>query len=215
MGDVYQIIGPVSQAISYFREAMEHYRTVPDYAGWAETLGDLAQAHVRHGDREQAFRALEESHKIMAERQLKSHQQAIRPYVLLAEARLLQAEHVEAEERDATLRTARALCRHAIALGKRFSVAVPSAARVTGTYDWLRGEHTRASASWRRGLAAGEALGARYEVAKIHAEIGKRTGDRGALQQAETIFAEIGATLDLNDTRRLLFGTDAVSPVGA
>jgi hypothetical protein len=50
-------------------------------------------------------------------------------------------------------------------------------------------------------------MGTRYYLGMSHLEMGRRLNDREHLQQAETIFAEIGAKFDLAETRRLLEGS--------
>jgi hypothetical protein len=51
--------------------------------------------------------------------------------------------------------------------------------RLTGTLYWLLRKHRRALLWWRRSIASGRALGARPELARTYAEIGRRLGAAG------------------------------------
>jgi hypothetical protein len=53
-------------------------------------------------------------------------------------------------------------------------------------------------------------MGMRYELGMTHLEMGQRLKDRGHLEQAEKIFADIGAEFDLAQTRKLLKLYDAL-----
>jgi hypothetical protein len=44
----------------------------------------------------------------------------------------------------------------------------------------------------------------RYELGMTHLEMGQRLKNRGHLERAEAIFAEIGAEFDLQEARKLL-----------
>ena len=68
---------------------------------------------------------------------------------------------------------------------------MPRAWRVRGSVEWLRGKEVAARASWDRSLRVAEDLGARYEVAMTHIEIGRRLCDREELQRGGDILAEV------------------------
>ena len=81
---------------------------------------------------------------------------------------------------------------------------LPLAMRLHGTYQWLTGKHSFSEKWWQRSLEAAEEMGMRYELGMTHLEMGQRLKDRGHLEKAEAIFAEIGAEFDLAQTRKLL-----------
>jgi hypothetical protein len=76
--------------------------------------------------------------------------------------------------------------------------------RMMGTYEWLAGRPRKAEKCWRKSLTLADQLGARYKEALTRLEIGRRLGDTAELEQAEAMFAEMGAAFDLAETRRLL-----------
>jgi hypothetical protein len=73
-----------------------------------------------------------------------------------------------------------------------------------GRYEWLRGKREAAREWWNKSLAEAERMSMRYDQGMTHLEIGQQLGERVHLEKAETIFAEIGAELDLVKTGKLL-----------
>jgi hypothetical protein len=72
---------------------------------------------------------------------------------------------------------------------------------VRGTYEWLAGRSAAAELWWKRSLEAAARMGTRHLQAQTHLEIGRRTGAREHLADAESIFRELGAKLDLADAQ--------------
>lgn len=73
-----------------------------------------------------------------------------------------------------------------------------------GRYEWLSGKAGAAQKSWAQALDRAIDSGMRYEEGMIHLEIGRRTGDRDELLQAESILEKIGAKFDLAAARKAL-----------
>jgi len=78
---------------------------------------------------------------------------------------------------------------------------VVAARRLQGTLEWLDGHPDRARTWWQRSLHGAEEVGARYDMAMTNLEIGRRTGVVERLDRAEALFAELGSSFDIEQTR--------------
>ena len=107
-------------------------------------------------------------------------------------------------------RRARSSAREAVRLAGKVASRRPEVFKLAGHLDWARGRRRRALGWWRRGLAAGEALGTRPELARIRLEAGLRlAGARGGpgsldgvsaaelLDQGRAELEALGLTWDL------------------
>jgi hypothetical protein len=82
--------------------------------------------------------------------------------------------------------------------------ARPPAFRVKGTLSWLNGRQEEARIAWERSLAWARDTGGRYDEGLTLLEIGRRTGDRHAIERARTVFEEIGARARLEQALALV-----------
>lgn len=212
LGDLQQVTGPLDEAISHLQQAAELFKAIPDYGGLVETMADLGQCYVRQRNLQQALPLLEESNRLIAERRLRSHH-VVEARNGLAEAYLVTGAQTEGAELHAVLRKAKRACRGAVKAAKIFRDGLAEAACLQGTYAWFSGRTAVAQKWWQRSLAVAEELRARYDLGMTYLEIGRRAGDRTALERAEAIFAEIGATVDLTEAQKLLRGESARSAV--
>jgi hypothetical protein len=64
--------------------------------------------------------------------------------------------------------------------------------RRIGTHAWLTGNQLRAGALWKRSLEAAESVGARYELARTHLEMGVRQHDPTHTSRAMELFGAMG-----------------------
>jgi len=84
--------------------------------------------------------------------------------------------------------------------------------RLMGVYQWLIHDHESAFKFWRKAISEGERLGARSQVARTYAEMGKRhyaveckssapdvSRAKDLFQKAQTIFRELSLDQDLLD----------------
>ena len=81
----------------------------------------------------------------------------------------------------------------------------PAAWLFRGWYNWLDGHPQRAYKHWEKGLVAAKEVGMRYELGRIHLEMGRHAaaGDLAReehLRQARAIFAQMGANYQLQRT---------------
>jgi hypothetical protein len=102
------------------------------------------------------------------------------------------------------LRKATRVCKKLLRSAKVKRLFLPEAIRLQGNYQWLRRKPSSAKKCWERSLGLAEEMGMRYELGMTHLEMGQQLKDRDHLEQAEKIFAEIGAEFDLVQARKLL-----------
>jgi hypothetical protein len=117
---------------------------------------------------------------------------------------LARLEQATDAEREQARRDAREACRGLLKNSRASPGGFAPGYRYLGTYEWLCGHERKARKAWERSLAVADRLGARYQEAQTRLEIGRRLGDRAELELAEALFADMGAALDLAETRRLL-----------
>jgi len=195
--------GPLGEAETHLQKGLELAKAVPDYRSMALAFGDLGQCYLRQGKLQQALAVLEESAQFIAERGVRGDM-ATPARFGLPEAYLAATEQIEGIERTKMLKKAKRACQAALKECKMFCGGLPPAYRLRGTYEWLRSKPSTARKWWRRSLTMAEELGARYDLGMTHLEMGKRMEEYSHLEDAEAIFTEIGAKLDLAQARELL-----------
>ena len=183
LGFSQRIAGPMDEAMRRLQRAFEIYEAMPAPASAAEAAADLALCELRLGRVDEAVARLERANRSLTEHGLRTHEAAY-PRNALAEAYLVRAGALHGAARAQALGQARRACRAALAHGRTFRAGYPYAARVRGTYEWLRGKRTAADHWWRRSLAASEQMGTRHLAGQTHLEIGRRTGARDHLERA-------------------------------
>jgi hypothetical protein len=117
---------------------------------------------------------------------------------------LATAEQAEGPARPSALNEAKAACRLLLKHGKLDISALVTGYRMQGTYEWLNGHPHKAEKWWRKSLDLAEKLGARYEGAQTHLEIGRRLGNPAEMELAKAEFAQMGAACDIAEAQRLL-----------
>ena len=198
--------GALGEAREHLEKAADLLKSIPDQPSLAITLGLVGQCYLREHRLNEALAVSEECWRLVVDRGLRGFLAAL-AVGYAAEVALAAAESSGRDEGAPTAyRKARAMCRAALRQATISRTGAPIAYRSQGTYHWLRGRPKRAFRWWQRSVAVAEALGARYDLARTHLEIGRRTGDRAHLEQAEALCAEIGARSDLAEVRELLRG---------
>ncbi len=214
VGNIRSIEGDHEQAEETLRHGIELLLGALQPADAVSGFGWLAQCLARQGRAEEAF-------AILGDQSERIRKYGITGYFLRgchaarATLSLLEAESRQNPERTVALREAKAACRDQQRTAQADVCGVVSACRSRGTYEWLRGRPRKAEAWWRKSLVAAKRLGARYEEALTHAEVGRLTGDVAALDGAATTFEAVGAQYDLARTRELLESARRESDVSA
>lgn len=200
LGFALRCVGRVDEAMEHLQRALAIYDAMPAPASAAEASADLALCELRLGRVDEAVLRLERANQTLVEQSLRGYE-AVFPRNALAEAYLIQAERLSGDARARVLSKAQRVCRAAVAHGRNYRAGYSYATRVRGTCEWLRGRPGAAELWWKRSLDAAVRMGARYLQAQAHLEIGRWTGARRHLADAERIFRETGAALDLADVQ--------------
>lgn len=117
------------------------------------------------------------------------------------------------DEKRQYLKKAKRCCKRSVRLRKRFPYIHSYSYQVNGTYQWLIGEKEKAIETWERGIAYLRAHTKNtYRLASILLEeasflLKHNLNDKKAheyLVEAQGIFAQLGAKLDLQRTKELL-----------
>jgi class 3 adenylate cyclase/tetratricopeptide (TPR) repeat protein len=195
--------GHLDEARGHLERAVNIAIKVPDYYVGVLATGALGQCLARQGEFVQAHQVLENGAHLRAK-----YKGVGDSYTHLvhgqAECYLLQAERASSSEKKEWLRKANRACQSALKQVKAFRPGAPEAMLLKGRYEWLRGKREAAREWWNKSLAEAERMSMRYDQGMTHLEIGQQLGERVHLEKAETIFAEIGAELDLVKTGKLL-----------
>jgi len=209
LGFVSQRIGQLEAAISHQQKAIELAEAVPDILTRIGAGAKLGQSYLRQGKLQPALEILEASYRLSLEHKEPHHFATL--CNAMAEAYLLAAEQfpVGEPERIEWMKKAERACLSAIQRSNAFRGRRPEALRLQGRYAWLQGKAEQAQRWWQKCLSEAETLGSPYELGLTHLEIGQRLGEgapqeRAHIEKAESIFAEIGAELDLARARELL-----------
>jgi tetratricopeptide (TPR) repeat protein len=199
-------LGQLDEAISLLRRTVDLAEAILDRGVRVNAGAYLGRCYLQRGDLEQALSVLLASEQFRIEH----GGGPFSPVILcngLAEAYLMAAERSDAlpsSEKTDWLGKARRACRDALKNGKGVRPGLPEAMRLRGTYEWLKGKPAPAQKWWRRSMALAEERGHRYDLGMAHLEMGRRLGERAHLEQAEAMFAEIGAEWDLARAREAL-----------
>jgi tetratricopeptide (TPR) repeat protein len=213
-GDVLYAKGALEEAEARLRPAAEQLRLSQDVANAAKAAARIAHCCLKQG-------RLEEAHAILVEESARVREAGSRGYFIRnvrtgnATMGLLALEQAGSAEKGRAFKEAQKACRELLKHGKADIAALVPAYRMRGTYEWLRGRPGKAEKWWQKSLEHAEKLGARYEGALTHLEIGRRLGDRGYLEQAEAAFADMGAAFDLAEAQQLLGRAEDVEEVAS
>ena len=194
--------GRLEDCIANLHKVMEVFESIQFPDGKVLAGYELSRSYLRLGEIDKSLTALTQSdlYRIKHDAKLYVH------FVLLCYFRLYlaAAEGADGEERKEWLKKAKRARRKALHWAHLRRIILPEATRLQGVYDWFTGRQDLAQKHWQRSLDLAGEMGMRYELAMTRLEMGKRLNERTHLEQAEAIFAAIGAEWDLAETRRLL-----------
>jgi class 3 adenylate cyclase/tetratricopeptide (TPR) repeat protein len=191
--------GDLDQAESALRATIELGERIPDYQHLVCAHGFLGAALLHRARVDEATRLLEDAAALAARHQVRTFY-ATQARISLAEAHLSTAE----AGNSAAMGRARSAVKRCMSQGRLDIEARPPAFRVKGTLCWLNGRREEARIAWDRSLAWAHDTGGRYDEGLTLLEIGRRTGDRNAIERAGTVFEEIGARARLQQALALV-----------
>jgi len=173
-------------------------------------LGMRAKIQTLAGDREGAAATLVQAAPLAGRLVPPYHRSAYLASRFLLDVTTLEATIDADGGRRQLVRRARASARRLLGVAGLVARERPQAYRLAGRLDWLTGRQDRALGWWARAVAAGEALGARPELARTYMEIGQRLRGAGSrhralggieaadyLMRAERLFRELDLGWDL------------------
>ena len=79
---------------------------------------------------------------------------------------------------------------------------------MNGIYGWLVGDRTRAQQLWKQGIATAAGMNAKLAMARLHHELGARTGDAAQLETARVLFAKMWHSDGSHEYGALTFNWD-------
>ncbi len=190
-------IGDVAAAIVHLDQAMVIFRGLPDNLWIIVGSSTLSRCYLRQGRGQEAVALLESAATVRRNRGFRGWL-GLNFFVPLVEAYLFMAEReVGEQERQSWLARARRTCREAMRFSRFDYELAPGSSRCRGTLEWLQGQPSAAIRWWRRSVEIAEHMEWPYDAALTWTEVGRRTGDRKALELAGRTLARIGARLDL------------------
>ena len=191
--------GDLDRAESALRAAIELAERIPDYHHLVCALGFLGATLLQSAPVNEATGLLENAADLAARHQVRTFY-ATQARISLAEAYLSTAEGGD----SAAMGRARSAVKRCLSQGQVDIEARPPAFRVKGTLSWLDGRQEEARVAWDRSLAWARDTGGRYDEGLTLLEIGRRTGDRHAIEGAESLFEQIGARARLQQALTLV-----------
>ena len=184
--------GEMENAAAALEQAVTFLSRVPDLYDGCHAVAQLARCLLMLGKAERARPLIAEGRRMLSGVGLKGPKVAFAG-AALAECCLLLSER---EKGGGRLAEAGPLVRLSLTAARRFRGALPEALRVLGTFHHLSGRNIRAKRAWRKGLRAAEKLGAPWETAWLHRDIGRRTGNAFHLREAASLLAALGVTMN-------------------
>ena len=200
-----ELRGEFEESIASLNKAIELAEAVPDHLFRILAGSRLGKCYFRMGDLERSITVLKQTEDYRTAHGVKGFE--YETPMELFRTYLAAAEQGAGAHKEEYLRRAKRACKEVLKSTKVYRYCLPEAMMLQGRYKWIRGKPLAAQEWWERSIKAGEEMGTRYYLGMSHLEMGRRLNDREHLQQAETIFAEIGAKFDLAETRRLLEGS--------
>jgi class 3 adenylate cyclase/tetratricopeptide (TPR) repeat protein len=195
-------MGQIDKAMGNLQQAIKVANEVPDFHTQLSAEGWLIRCHLAKGDLEQAFSVLEDMQELYL-----AHGIVIdAPYLgnSTSEVFLEAAERASGKDKHEWLKKAKRSCQETLKAAKINQPPLPDAMLFQGRYEWLRGKPASAQKWWQGALEEAQRMQNPFLEGTIHLEIGRRMGDRGNLQRAESILEKIGAEYDLKKGREAL-----------
>jgi tetratricopeptide (TPR) repeat protein len=202
LGATQRRLGQIDVAISSLQRAKEVAKQVPDYIVQLSAGGELIRCYLVKGELEKAFSEIEASNELLSVTAIISNHPLLGNGT--SAAYLEAAERAKGNARQEWLKKARRSCQEMLKLTRNNLVTLPDALLLQGRYEWLRGKPGPAGKWWVKAMEESHRLKDRYMEGMVHLEIGRRTGYRDHLQQAESLLEEIGAEFDLAKAREAL-----------
>jgi class 3 adenylate cyclase/tetratricopeptide (TPR) repeat protein len=183
LGDALMRLEDLEPALQYLTCAANLMARVMNRVELADTLGLLAQCHLKLGDVQSAQLVLSEAQEHIRLYDVRGHN-VMATLEGLAALGLHSLEHNPSES-SRFLVAATQACGAVLAHAHSYPIGLPAARRMMGTCKWLSGDRRAAQRFWRRSEAAAVAQGQAFEASLTCLEIGRRSGDLARHREAE------------------------------
>ncbi len=194
----------MAEAILHEQKAIELAELIPDHIFRINAGAELGLCYLHQGNPAKALSEWEMCLRIRAEHRVTNPYGDVTIFNNMAEFYSWMAEQGPELQRNTSLKKAGAMGRAALRAGSSCRPKLPKAMCLRGTYEWLCGKPAAAQKWWNKSLAEAERMSLKYDIAMIHLQMGQRLSKRAHLEQAEAIFAAIGADVDLAKARELM-----------
>jgi tetratricopeptide (TPR) repeat protein len=185
--------GEYSNAIQALEAAVPVFESIHDELDLTVVLGETALCLASQGSLEPALQVADRAVLRLREANprgfWKVHAQGP-----AAEAYLLVAARMYTNDaaRVNVLAKASSVVRACVRDGKAIlSGWAPDSLRLLGTYQWLVGEQGKADRTWQRAIKVASRLDARYALARILLESGRRLNRAPSVEQALALFNDL------------------------
>ena len=199
--------GRFDEAAHNSKKALDLAETIPDYATRIFAGSFLGRCNLRRNNLPEALRVLRQTEDYLIKHHMKRYIASAFLHNGLAEACLSAGEGSAGSEKTMWLKESKRRCDEALKRSRaHFRPLLPEAMRLKGTYEWLKRRPSAAKKWWNKSLNLADQMGMPYHSGLAHLEIGRRLKERAHLEQAETLFRQVGAEWDLAEAQRLLEG---------
>jgi class 3 adenylate cyclase/tetratricopeptide (TPR) repeat protein len=204
-------LGNEAMAIPMLEEALQILEEIPNLASSINTNGELALAHLRLGQSEQALAYASRVIDLAFDISPTVYSMDV-GFAAVAEVYFElweRALHDPNRQMDAD--KYRSLAEKALkllrAFQKVFPIGQPPAYYYQGWYEWLMGKREKAISSWRKGLDAAQRFNMPYEEGLIRVKLGTVLKDNAVERKerfagAIQIFEKMGAVHELRTAKR-------------
>jgi class 3 adenylate cyclase/tetratricopeptide (TPR) repeat protein len=197
LGHLCSTIGPLERASPYLETVRDLSKRSSEMRMHANAGGVLAKSLLRRGLIAEARAILAEALETLEARAMRD-MFYIEPITAFIELCLHDASQSSGAQRRSALAAARSACNKALRCSRRSAAAwQPEAMRLHGTLAWLDGNSARALQRWRQSIQAADAMKLPVDRARALLEIGERTRDEAPVMEAQRIFEQTGAQVDL------------------
>jgi tetratricopeptide (TPR) repeat protein len=205
LGTAQYLTGQLDEAARNLKKAIDLAEAIPDHATRILAGSHLAKCNLRRNKLAEALGVLRETEDYIKNYHMKRYFASAFLHNGLAEVCLSAGERSAGGERAAWLKESKRRCDDALKSSRAyFRPLFPEAMRLKGTYEWLKRRPSAAEKWWNKSLSLANSMGVPHHSGLAHLEMGRCLQERTHLEQAEALFAEIGAEWDLAETRRLL-----------
>jgi tetratricopeptide (TPR) repeat protein len=186
--------GDYDAAILELEAAAAIFQRIPDLHDLAFVQAESALCHAHKGDFQRALELADAVLLSLCQRRPKGLWGA-NPQGAVAEVYVLAADEmrVDAQSKQALLTKAQRLARASVRTGKAVRGQwAPESLRLLGVCRWLAGDRKHAEILWRRAADTARSLGAKYTLAQIHLEMGRRLRSGRHMEIATDLFTAAG-----------------------